>query len=77
MGEALRLCSLTVCRGGGGGGIESSCADTHVGDGDDAEAAAAWQYCYELVVRQDLDDGLYHEPEEAAATLRFQVGACV
>ena len=79
MSELFRRCGLTVvrCCGGdaegcsGGGGVAG-------GSGVSGDAVAGgWpgRFSYELLVQQDLDDGLYHEPgEEAAGELRLQVG---
>lgn len=73
MAEALRLCSLTVCRSQlppEGGGSGAAAAD------EAACPAAGGLYFggYELLLEQDLNDGLFHEPHESGATLRLQVG---
>ncbi|PRW44576.1 1 domain-containing [Chlorella sorokiniana] len=72
MAEAFRLCSLTVCRSqlpaSGGHGPDSG------GDEDpDASQGGLYFGGYELLLHQDLNDGLYHDPEESAASLRLQV----
>ncbi|PSC69926.1 1 domain-containing [Micractinium conductrix] len=82
MSELFRRCGLTVvrCCGGdaegcsGGGGVAG-------GSGVSGDAVAGgWpgRFSYELLVQQDLDDGLYHEPgEEAAGELRLQISDIV
>ena len=71
MSEAFHLCSLTVCRTQ----LPDSSGPAAGGGGGDAEHAPGLYFGgYELLLQQDLSDGLYHEPEESAATLRLQVG---
>ncbi|KAI7841085.1 hypothetical protein COHA_005312 [Chlorella ohadii] len=73
MSEAFRLCSLTVCRTQ----LPDSSGPAAGGGGSDGEHAAEepgpYFGGYQLLLQQDLNDGLYHEPEESAATLRLQV----
>lgn len=65
MSEAFRRCSLSVCRAQ----LPASSEAEH-------EPAEGCLYFggYELLLHQDLNDGLYHELEESGATLRLQVG---
>lgn len=64
MSEALRLCSLSVCR------------QPAPAAGSCRSAGGSWGWGYELLLQQDLEDGVYHEPGESAHTLRLQVGRC-
>ncbi|KAL4428513.1 hypothetical protein ABPG75_002602 [Micractinium tetrahymenae] len=76
MGEVFRHCRLTVLRSAGATATTPAAA----ADGAPASplqgaaaAAVASPFGYELLIEQDLDDGLYHEPGECAAALRLQV----
>ena len=72
MAEALRLCSLTVRRSQL---PASGTSDSAAAGEQTAWADAGGRYFggYELLLEQDLEDGLYHEPHESGATLRLQV----
>lgn len=66
MHEVYRLCSLAVCRAplpGPGGAAGGGCGE-----------AGGYFGGYELVLQQDLHDGLYHDADETAQTLRLKVG---
>jgi hypothetical protein len=64
MSEALRLCSLSVCR--------QPAPDPR----SSRSAGGSWGWGYELLLQQDLEDGLYHEPGETPQTLRLQASCC-
>lgn len=73
MGEAFRRCRLTVCRCGAAAAAREG-APASPFQGSAGESAGS--FGYELLVEQDLDDGLYHEPSEQAAALRVQARRC-
>lgn len=75
MGEVCRLCSLTVGR------AAAPPADSAAGTGANGPGGGSsgdgsgggTPFCYELLVQQDLADGVHHEADENPQTIRLQV----